>query len=293
MVEHVAEFDHELLAAPGAETARRYLDHAAAILERRQRIVDGRASAWGTILQAVFVAGFIAIFSAAMKQGTALTAFQTLMVPLLLMGQILDGIIARGEQPSRAKPKRRLVRVGSMVILPVMLFLLLWLVLDESALPGAWSMLPAALVFLSFGGYGVGKLVRASSGPPPFSPPRAALTPGIGWATVAVGIVLGIATAIGAVRDENIRSAILSGLLLMLVVWFSAPASAVALRLIGASWRWPHICVCAASVGLVFVLQIPTPDGASFAPPVYLVSGAAIAVSLWAASRVEGRDLDA
>lgn len=293
MVEHVAEFDHELLAAPGAETARRYLDHAAATLERRQRIVDGRASAWGTILQAVFIAGFIAILSAAMKQGTALTEAQTLMVTLLLMGQILDGIIARGERPSRASRERRFVRIGSAVLIPVVLLLFLWPIFDESALPGAWSMLPAALVFLSIGGSGVHKLVRASSGPPPFSPPRAALTPSIGWATVAVGIVLGIATALGAVRDENIRSAILSGLVLILIVWCSAPASAVALRLIGASWRWPHICVCAASVGLVFVLQIPTPDGASFAPPVYLVSGAAIAVSLWVASRVEGRDLDA
>lgn len=291
-MEHEPLAGQARLTPPDADMARQYLKQAEAIVERRERVVDRRAGAWLAIVNAGIIAGYLAVVTLGFRQRVPSVEFQALLIPILLWAQISTGISARGDRGPRTPAWRRMVTFGGAAVLVTALAVFTLIVLYESISP-RWMLLPIALVLGGFGGYGVVRLVRASRGPRPLPPVRAALTPGVRGGTMLVGVVLGSVCALSAVPDEVLRSVLLFLGLLALIAWFAASGTVIGLPLIGASWRWPHILALTISVGVLLVLRVPALDGVVLAPASYLLAGLGMIVTFVLVSAVSGRDLDA
>lgn len=279
------------LAQPDADVARHYLARAETIVERRERMVDRRASAWLMIVNAGIVGGYLSVVTLGIRQEVPSVEYQTLLMPILLWAQISTGISARGDRGPLTSGRRPLVTIGGAAVLLTAFAVFVLTIVDDTVSTG-WMLLPVALVLVGFGGYGVLRLMSASRGPRPLPPVRAALAPGVRGGTVLVGILLGGVCSLSAVPDGILRSVLLFVGLLALVVWLAASGTGIGLPLVGASWRWPHILAFTIAVGILFVPWISAVDGVTFAPATFLLAGLGVAVMFVLVSGVTGRDLD-
>lgn len=285
-------FGQERLTPPDRDLARHYLAEADAIVDRRERVVDRRAAAWLTIVNALILAGYFSIASVSLRQQVPSVDIQTLLVPLLVWSQISTGISQRGDRGPRNRRARWLVWSGGAVVLVATMVVFVLSIVDRS-MPIGWMLLVSAVILLTFGGYGVVRLIAASRGPRPLPPVRAPLTPGARWGTVIIGVLLGAACAVGAVSDDILRGFLLLLLLLAMIVVFGISSSGIGLPFVGASWRWPHLVALAASIGLLLVLRLTSGTGVEVAPLIFLLGGLGIVALFVVVSGIRGRDLDA
>lgn len=276
---------HEPLSPPDAALAQRYLDHAGEITSRRERAVDRRALAWLQIVNAVATAGYLLVFAVVMRS-VAHVEVQALAFVFLVWTQIVAGISQRhGMQRRLSRAQWPMIVAGS--VLGAAALVVLLLSAFDPAFPEIGVVIPAAIVLVAFGGYGLILLRRASSDPRPPRPARARLDRSARAGTALVGIGIGAIIALMAAPDGVLRSAILLLILLMLIVWMCAMTSTFGLPAIGETWRWPHLS--AFALGGICLAGVVLPGSPlAEAPLVPVLLGLVVAVVFTAVSFVPG-----
>lgn len=242
------------LVPPDADVARQYLAAADAVMERRDRTVDRRALAWLQIVNAAVTAGYLATFALILRQGDVV-ASQVVLFTFLVWGQLASGMAQRSGMQWRWSSARWPLLLGGGVVL-VGAVIVFGLVALDTRLPAVVVLIPAGMVLLGSGGYGVLQLLRAAGDPRPPQPSRIALPVPIRWGTVLVGVALGVLTMLAGATDDALRSVITLLVMLVLLAWIVAFNTPVGLPAIGASWRWPHVAVFFLAVGIPVTLTV-------------------------------------
>jgi hypothetical protein len=244
----------DALVPPDADTARQYLAAADAVVERRDRTLDRRALAWLQITNAVVTAGYLVAFALVLRQGDVI-ASQVILFTFLVWGQLASGMAQRNGMQWRMSRSRWPLLLGGGIILAgaVILFGLVSL---DTRLPVGMVLLPAALVLLGIGGYGVVQLIRASGDPHRPRPARVPLRGAPRWGTVLVGVVDAVMAMLGGAPDDVVRSTITLLVMLVLLAWIVAFNTEVGLPAIGASWRWPQIAAFFIAAGVQVALLL-------------------------------------
>lgn len=277
----------EALVPPDAEVARQYLDAADAVVERRDRAVDRRALAWLQIVNAVITAGYLVACALVLRQGDVL-ASQIVLFTFLVWGQLTSGMAQRNGMQWRWSSSRWPLLLGGGVVLLGSVVVFGFVALDTSV-PVGMVLIPAGMVLLGIGGYGVFQLIRASGDPHPPRPARIPLPRPLRWGTMLVGVVLGILTMLAGAPDGVLRSAITLVVMLALLAWIAALNTPLGLPAVGASWRWPHVTT--------FLVAAVTPVGLVLGGDAFgdrglagVIGGAIIIVLFTAVSFVPGRE---
>lgn len=276
----------EALVPPSPDIARLYLVEAAAITERRERAVDRRALAWLQIANAVITAAFLVVSTFAIREGEA-GASQVVLFTFLVWGQLASGMVQRGGMQWRmARARWPLLLAGAIAgVAAIVLFG--WVALDGRT-PLSLALIPAALIVIAFGGYGVSQLISASGDPRRARPERVPLPRAPQWGTLLVGVALGVLSMLSAAPDDVTRSVVFLLVMMALLAWIVASKTDFGLPAVGASWRWPHIVAFAVSACVPVGLAVgggPS-SGHSFAS---IVGGVSVIVFFVAVSFVPGR----
>lgn len=242
------------LVPPDADVARQYLAAADAVMERRDRTVDRRALAGLQIVNAVVTAGYLATFALILRQGDVL-ASQVILYTFLVWGQLASGMAQRNGMQWRWSSSRWPLLLGGGVVLLGALVVFGFVALD-TRLPVVMVLIPAGIVLLGIGGYGVVQFIRAAGDPRSPRPSRVPLPTPVRWGTVLVGVALGVLTMLAGAPDDVLRSVITLLVMLVLLAWIVAFNTPVGLPAIGASWRWPHVATFFVAAGIPVVLML-------------------------------------
>ncbi|NJI58707.1 hypothetical protein HCX50_04625 [Microbacterium oxydans] len=229
----------DALVPPDADLAQQYLAAADAVAGRRDRAIDRRALAWLQILNAVVTAAYLVAFALVLRNDDVI-ASQMILFTFLVWGQLASGMAQRNGMQWRMTRSRWPVILGGGVLLAAAVVMFGFVSLDTT-LPVGWVLLPAGMVLLGIGGYGVAQLIRASGDP---HRPRPAWTPlpvAVRWGTVLVGAALGVLTMLAGAPDDVLRSVITLLVMMMLLAWIVAFNTPLGLPSVGAAWRWPHV----------------------------------------------------
>lgn len=284
-MEHQPVQGQELLAPPSADIAQRYLDEADAVAIRRERSVDRRGLAWLQIVNALVTAVYLIALAVAIRSDVSGT-YQVILFGFLLWGQLASGAAQRSGMQWRMTWSRWPVLVAGGALLAAAL-VIFGLVAFDPDFPVIGMVVPAALVVVGFGGYGVVQLVRASGEVQRLPAARSRLSRGARWGTILVGVAVGLLMMLGSAPDGVLTSILILLVVLMLFAWIVAARREVGLQTVGASWRWPHFVIFgAASCGLslvVLVDDLPVLGG--------VVGGVGVIALFVAVSFVPGRDL--
>lgn len=280
---------HDALVPPDAETARRYLEEADAVVTRRDRAVDRRALARLQILNAVITAAFLVASVIAHRRSSGGGA-QVLLFAFLIYGQILSGAAQRSGLQWRLVRSRwpmivagGIVVAGSLVAFGVAVF--------TPGIPWGLVALPGALVLVAFGGYGAVQLVRASSDPSPPAVRRVPLPRGARTGTLGVGVVLGALVMLAAAPAGALTSALLLPVALCVLAWLCAGATDLGLPTLGVRWRWPHEVGLAVGAALLLTLTLLDLGGVPGGATVGLIVGCGVVLLFAALAFVPGRDV--
>ncbi|KJL28214.1 hypothetical protein [Microbacterium oxydans] len=279
---------HEALVPPDADIARRYLDEAQAVTERRDRAVDRRALAWLQIANAVIGAVFITAFAWILRDAAPFMP-QVVLFAFLVWSQLASGMAQRNGMQWRMSSARWPIIVSGAVLLGVAL-VFFWLAIWDERLPPITMLIPGTLMLVGLGGYGVFQLVRASHDPRPSRPGRSPLSRGIRWGTIVVGIALGALILLAGAPEGVVTSTLLLLMMLLLLVWILAARSQIGLPVIGAAWRWPHVLTFALAATALLALLVVRTTGTDAGMPVTASIGAAVVGMFSAVSFVHGRD---
>jgi hypothetical protein len=245
----------DALVPPDADVARQYLAAADAVAGRRDRAVDRRALAGLQIVNALITAAYLVAFALVLRIGDVI-ASQVVLFTFLVWGQLASGMAQRNGMQWRLTRSRWPLLLGGGVVL-LAAIAVFGLVALDTTLPTGMVLLPAGIVLLGIGGYGVGQLIRASGDPRPRRPrpARVPLSVPVRGGTILVGVTIGVLTMLGGAPDDVLRSVITLLVMLVLLAWVAAFNTPLGLPAIGAAWRWPHVvafCVAACiPVGLV------------------------------------------
>jgi len=273
----------EALAPPSADIAQRYLDEAEAVVHRRTRAVDRRALAWLQIANALITAVYLVAMAAALRGDRSVAASQVILFSFVLWGQLASGMAQRSGMQWRVTGSRWVLLVSG-IVLTVVVF---GFVVLDPGFPAFGIWIPAALVLIGYGGYGVVQVARTTGDArPPRSLP-AALSRGARWGTIGIGVAVGLLAMLGSAPDGVLTSVLLLLVVLMLFAWFATARTEMGLPSVGASWRWPHLAAFAVSAcGLSLVVLV---DGV----PVFvgMISGLSIMALFVAVSFIPGRGL--
>lgn len=277
--------DQELLAPPSADIAQKYLDEADAVAIRRERSVDRRGLAWLQIVNALVTAVYLTALAVAIRSDVSGT-YQVILFGFLMWGQLASGAAQRSGMQWRMTWSRWPVLMAGGALLAATL-VIFGLVAFDPDFPVIGMVVPAALVVLGFGGYGVVQLVRASADVRKSLVVRTRLSPGARWGTILVGVAVGLLMMLGSAPDGVLTSILILLVVLMLFAWIVAARTEMGLPAVGASWRWPHLVIFgAASCMLSLVVladDLPVLGG--------VVSGVGVIALFVAVSFVPGRDL--
>ncbi|MEV7798213.1 hypothetical protein AB0O14_03930 [Microbacterium foliorum] len=279
----------EALAPPSADIAQSYLDEAEAVVHRRGHVVDRRALAWLQIANGVITAVYLVAMAAALRGDRGgVGASQVIIFSFLMWGQLASGMAQRSGMQWRVTRSRLLLLVSGAVLTVAALVVFGFVVWDpEFPAFGIW--IPAALVLIGYGGYGVVQLARTTRDARPPRVKPAPLPRGVRWGTIGIGVAVGMLAMLGSSSDGMLTSALLLLVVLMLFAWIVAARTEMGLPAVGASWRWPHLVVFAASACalslVVLVDRLPVLTG--------VLSGLGIIALFVAVSFVPGRDLRA
>ena len=276
---------HEALAPPDAEIAQQYLYEATAVADRRAKVVDRRALAWLQIINAVTTAAYLVALSAALR-GDDTVAPQMFVFSFLVWTQVASGLAQRSGMQWRMTRSRWPVILAAGVLLAVVLVVFGFVALDPGVSP-LWILVPAVMVLIGFGGYGVVQLARASADPRPEASARAPLPRGVRWGTVLIGVALGVTVMLAAAPEGALTTVFVLLVMLMLIAWMIAHRSDMGLPAVGAAWRWPHFVAFGASVGVLAVVVL----GAGLPPALGVAGGAGVILLFAVVSFVPGRDL--
>lgn len=285
IMEHQPVQGQELLAPPSADIAQRYLDEADAVAIRRERSVDRRALAWLQIINCLVTAVYLTASAVAIRSDVS-GAYQALLFGLIMWGQLASGAAQRSGMQWRMTWSRWPVIVAGAALLAAALVIFGFVAFDPD-FPVIGMVIPAALVVIGFGGYGVVQLIRASGDVrrPPAA--RSRLSRGARGGTVLVGVAVGLLMMLGSAPDGVLTSILLLLVVLMLFAWVVAARTEMGLPAVGAAWRWPHLVAFAASTCalslVVLVDDIPVLVG--------VLSGLGVIALFIAVSFVRGRDL--
>ena len=276
---------HEALAPPDAEIAQQYLHEATAVADRRAKVVDRRALAWLQIINAVTTAAYLVALSAALR-GDDTVAPQMFVFSFLVWTQVASGLAQRSGMQWRMTRSRWPVILAAGVLIAVVLVVFGFVALDPGVSP-LWILVPAVMVLIGFGGYGVVQLARASADPRPAASARAPLPRGVRWGTVLIGVALGVTVMLAAAPEGALTTVFVLLVMLMLIAWMIAHRSDMGLPAVGAAWRWPHFVAFGASVGVLAVVVL----GAGLPPALGVAGGAGVILLFAVVSFIPGRDL--
>ncbi|MFJ6531660.1 hypothetical protein [Microbacterium sp. NPDC091662] len=277
----------DALVPPDPDVARQYLAAADAVVERRSRAVDRRALAALQIVNAVITAGYLVAFALVLRQSDVL-ASQVILFSFLVWGQLASGMAQRNGMQWRWSSSRWPLILGEVLVL-VGAVVVFGLVALDPSLPVGVVLIPAGIVLLGIGGYGVVQLFRASGDPRSPRPPRVALPAPTRWGTLLVGVALGVLTMLAGAPDDVVRSVITLLVMLVLLAWIAAFNTSVGLPAIGASWRWPHVVTFFLAAGMPVALVLG--GGSGGASVLAGVAGGVAVIVLFAlVSFVPGRE---
>lgn len=278
---------HDALVPPDADIARRYLAAADAVVERRGRAVDRRALAGLQIANAVITAGYLVAFALVIRQSDVL-ASQVILFTFLVWGQLASGMAQRNGMQWRWSASRWPLILGEVVVL-VGAVVVFGLVALDPGLPVGVVLIPAGIVLVGIGGYGVVQLFRAAGDARSPRPPRVTLPAPIRWGTLLLGVALGVLTMLAGAPDDVLRSVISLLVMLVLLAWIVAFNTPVGLPAIGASWRWPHVAAFLLAAGIPVALVLGG-GGGSASGLAGVVGGVVVIVLFVLVSFVPGRE---
>lgn len=275
----------DALVPPDSETARRYLEAAEAVVDRREHAVDRRALARLQIGNAVVMAAYFVAFALVLRRDDVL-ASQIVLFTLLVWGQLSTGMAQRTGMQWRTTRSRWPLLVGGAAIIIGALVVFGFAALD-TRLPVGVVLIPAVTVLVGVGGHGVARLIRAAGDLGRPRPAPRSLPHRLRWGTVLIGVAFAVLTMLAGSPDDVLRSIITLLVMLCLVGWIAASASDFGLPAVGASWRWPHITVffIAACMPVGIVLGSGSLGNAGL---VGVCAGAGVLASFVAVSFVAG-----
>lgn len=279
---------HEALVPPDADVARRYLDEAQAVTERRDRAVDRRALAWLQIANAVVIAVYLAAFAWVFRNAAPLVP-QVILFTFLMWSQLATGIAQRNGMQMRMSRTRWPIVVAGAALTIVAVVLFGFAVLDDR-LPAIAMAIPSGLVLVGLGGYGVVQLIRAAGDPRPRPPVRAPLSRPTRWGTVLVGVAIGVLVLLGGAPEGVVTSILMLLVVLLLLAWILAARTELGLPAIGAAWRWPHVLAFAAAAAVLLTFIGIRAGGVGADLSVTALAGVGVVALLVAVSFVRGRD---
>lgn len=282
-------FGQDALVPPEAGTARQYLAEERAVSERRDRAVDRRALGWLQIVNAVVTSTFLAV-CALLLQRDVTNGYQVVLFTFIVWGQLAGGMAQRaGVQWRLSRRSWPLVTAGAAMVVAVLV--VFGLSIFVPGLPVAIVLAPSVLVLLLLGGYGVVQLVRSSGEEARARITRMPLPRGARLGTVGVGVVVGALIALASAPEGVLTSVLTLMVALLVIAWFFAGATDMALAAVGARWRWPHATGFAVAAVALVVIVLLGSDRASGGLAVGLVAGAGVVVLFVVLSLVPGRDL--
>jgi|GEM_PF-1004905 len=279
---------HEALVPPDADIARRYLDEAQAVTERRDRAVDRRALAWLQIANAVVIAVYLGAFAWVLRNAAPLVP-QVILFTFLMWSQLATGIAQRNGMQMRMSRARWPIVVAGAAVIIVALVLFGFAVWDDR-LPQIVMAIPSGLVLVALGGYGVAQLIRAAGDPPPRPPVQAPLSRPTRWGTALVGVAIGVLVLLGGAPEGVVTSILMLLVVLLLLAWILAARTELGLPAIGAVWRWPHVLAFAVAAAVLLTFIGIRAGGVGADLPVTALAGAGVVALLVAVSFVRGRD---
>ncbi|WEK59560.1 MAG: hypothetical protein P0Y60_09160 [Candidatus Microbacterium colombiense] len=235
------------LEPPTPDVARRYLDEAEAVRERRNAQVDTRPQGWVTIVTGVLVLGFVASSVVVLRAGDS-SAVSLLVFIMIATSQISSGVSERGgalRHPTKGRVLHG-VALGLVCASAVASFLLA--IIKQESVPIPLTLLPVLVGAVLFIAVGVVQL-RAARGM--IHPPRRSRPP-FAWpargTTLALGVLLSGIVVMRSIADPLLVSlfAIVAGAAILIAS--IGAASEWGLAHLGEVWRWPQYLMFFAGV---------------------------------------------